>query len=405
MKKFSLMMSLSFLLMIACQSCGSNSEPAVPSPEESAKALSMELMLIDTHIDAPLHLKSNGVDISVRAEAVEFDYERAVEGGLNAAFMSIFVPASYQESGGGRAFADELIDLVEELERSAPDRFVIARSTADVEAAFNKGLVALPLGIENGAALEGDLASLQHFYDRGVRYMTLTHGENNAIGDSSYAKEKKWNGLSPLGKSLIPEMNRLGIMIDISHVTDETFYDVLELTKVPVFASHSSCRQFTPGWERNMADDMIKALAENGGVLQINFGNAFLDDEFRVKSEKLSEEVRAHAKDMGWGRESPELMEYYQQKTAEAALPVLKAARVAAHIKHVVDLVGIDHVGIGSDFDGVGGQLPEDLKDVSQYPNLAAELIKLGFSKADIGKVWSGNLMRVWRDVEAHRSL
>lgn len=405
MKKFSPIISLSFLLMIACQSCGSNPEPAGSNPDETAKALSMELLLIDTHIDAPLHLKSNGADISVRAEDVEFDYDRAVEGGLNAAFMSIFVPASFQETGGGKAFADGLIDLVEELERTSPDRFAIARSTADLEVAFQKGLVALPLGIENGAALEGDLANLQHFYDRGVRYVTLTHGENNAIGDSSYAKETKWNGLSPFGKSLIPEMNRLGIMVDISHVTDATFYDVLALTKVPVIASHSSCRHFTPGWERNMDDDMIKALAENGGVIQISFGNAFLDDEFRVKSEKLTEEVRAYAKERGWERESSELLEYYRQKSAEVGLPTVKAARVAEHIKHVVDLVGIDHVGIGSDFDGVGGQLPEDLKDVSQYPNLAAELMKLGFSKSDVGKVWSGNFMRVWREVEARGSL
>ncbi len=338
-------------------------------------------------------------DISQRTPTGDFDYVRAKEGGLSAPFMSIYVPAGYQTEGGAKELADELIDLVESFEQKWPDKFAVARSTADVREQFAKGLISLPLGMENGAPLEGKLENLQHFADRGIRYITLTHGKWNAVGDSSYDEERKWHGLSPFGKQVVAEMNRLGVMVDISHVSDETFYDVVEVAAVPVIASHSSCRTFTPGFERNMDDDMIQALADNGGVIMINFGSPFLSGEISAKT-RHREHLEAHFKENGWERTSDEARAYARQYRIDNGL-YADVGIVADHIDHVVSLVGVDHVGLGSDFDGVGDTLPTGLKDVSQYPNLIEELLGRGYSPDDIQKICGENLLRVWAAVEA----
>lgn len=400
---------------VACQpTTDSAPEPgAVDTGQETAdlqaraETLAKELLLVDTHIDVPYRLERNMADVSQATEGGDFDYPRAVAGGLDSAFMSIYVPASYQEEGGAKEFADGLIDMVEGIANDAPDKFVIATSPDEVEEAFANGLISFPLGMENGAPIEDDLSNVEHFYDRGIRYITLTHSKNNQICDSSYeeADNRQWGGLSPFGREVVEEMNRLGIMVDISHVSDDAFYQVLEVTQAPVIASHSSARAFTPGFERNMDDAMIQKLAENGGVIQINFGSSFLIEAANTANSTRWEAVRQFAEENGLDPENNDehqaqvgaFMEQYQAENPQVYADL---DDVVDHIDHVVQLVGIDHVGIGSDYDGVGDSLPTGLKDVSQFPNLIRALLEKGYSEEDIGKIWSDNLMRVWRDVE-----
>jgi membrane dipeptidase len=199
-------------------------------------------------------------------------------------------------------------------------------------------------------------------------------------------------------------MNRLGIMVDVSHVSDDAFWDVLDTSTAPVIASHSSCRHFTPGWERNMSDDMIRALAGKGGVIQINFGSGFLDADVRKKRDARRAEIEAMLRKRGIGEDDPEAMPLVAAYEAEHPSPVASVRTVADHIDHVVQLVGVDHVGLGSDFDGVGDSLPDRLEDVSMYPNLIAELLDRGYAEPDIEKICSKNVLRVWRAVAATAS-
>ena len=278
---------LLLMLVINCQGPVKEAKgDHVESTEAKAKRLSQELMLIDTHIDVPYRLVEEWEDISGRTGKGHFDFIRAREGGLDVPFMSIYVGASYQESGGALEKADELIDLVNGFAEQWPDKFAVAHSVADVHRLFNEGKIALPMGMENGAPVEDDLDNLRHFYERGIRYITLCHSKWNQICDSSYDPDKHWNGLSPFGREVVKEMNRLGIMVDISHVSDSTFYQILDITVAPLVATHSSCRHFTPGFERNMSDDMIRKLADNGGVIQINFGSYFINGEHQQKMSK-----------------------------------------------------------------------------------------------------------------------
>jgi membrane dipeptidase len=355
--------------------------------------------MVDTHIDLPYRLQENPEDVTARTEGGHFDLIRAREGGLDAAFMSIYVPASFQDTGGARELADQLIDLVEAIAAQAPESFAIARSVADVRALFAQGVFALPMGIENGGAIEDDLSALQHFYDRGVRYITLAHSEPNLICDSSYSTDRPSGGLSPFGREVVAEMNQLGIMVDISHVTDDTFFQALEISKAPMIASHSCCRHFTPGFERNMSDEAIIRLAEAGGVIQIAFARGFLTEAAHKQSEILWDIMDQYMEehDVSWG--DPEFEErvalYYEQDPKVA----VGVSEVADHIEHVIELVGIDHVGIGSDFDGISSG-PTGLEDVSTYPKLIEELLSRGLSEDDIRKICGENLLRVWSDVE-----
>lgn len=365
-----------------------------------ARALAKELVLVDTHVDVPYRLVEEMEDISQATESGDFDYPRAVAGGLDAPFMSIYVPAAFQETGGAKDHADRLIDLVEGFEADHPDKFTVVDSPDELLAVAAEGKIALPMGMENGAPIEGDLANLAHFHERGIRYITLTHSENNHICDSSYADERKWNGLSPFGEEVVAEMNRLGIMIDVSHISDDTFDQVMELTRAPVIATHSSCRHFTPGFERNLDDDQIRRLGEAGGVVAINFGSAFLTEEANGYSRAMWDAVGAFTEEHGLGRGDPEVQAFLEEYREENPYPYATLEDVVAHIDHVVELAGIDHVGIGSDFDGVGDSLPVGLKDVSEYPNLLQALLDRGYSREDVAKIWSGNVLRVWREVE-----
>ena len=361
---------------------------------DKANKIAQENIIIDSHIDVPYRIEKKWVDVTKATKDGDFDYPRAKQGGLNAPFMSIYIPASLDNSANSTKLADKLIDYVEAIVGRAPDKFAIASSTDDVEQQFSKGLISLPLGMENGSPIQGNLANLHHFYERGIRYITLAHSQANHISDSSYDLRRKWKGLSPFGKELVQEMNKVGVLIDISHVSDAAFYQTIELTQTPVIASHSSLRAFTPGFERNMDDDMLRALAKNGGVVQINFGSSFVTamanqyGALRKAAAKRANVADDDAFEIAFRKKNP-----YPFATLDTVLD---------HIDHVVKLIGIDYVGIGSDYDGVGDSLPVGLKDVASYPNLIQGLLERGYSENDIDKILSGNLLRVWREVEAY---
>ncbi len=389
------------LLALCLAACSKTPDsPGNPFSDRAAQ-IARTSIIVDTHIDVPYRLSVRPDDVSQATERGDFDYPRAAAGGLNAPFMSIYTPASLELRGESKAKADRLIDGVEAIVKQAPDKFAIALSTADVREQFERGVISLPLGMENGSPIEGDLENLRHFYDRGIRYLSLAHGESNHLSDSSYDDNRPWKGLSDTGKEVIKEMNRLGIMVDVSHLSDRAFWDALEVTNTPVIASHSSARHFTPGWERNMSDEMIAALVDNGGVIQINFGSMFLTKEAYEYSKARSDSRKA------WKLEhqdvsDTDLYEVYAAIYAEkqGPFPYATIDDVLDHIDHAVRIAGIEHVGIGSDFDGVGDALPVGLKDVSGYPNLIAGLLGRGYSEEDIRKILGENLLRVWEAAE-----
>ena len=360
------------------------------------------MIILDGHIDLPYRLDAGkdetgalSENISVSTEAGDFDYPRARAGGLDAPFMSIYIPAKY-EGKGAKEFADKLITMVEDLTKKWPEKFALATSPADIEANFSDGRISLPLGMENGAPIEGKLENVEYFYKRGVRYITLTHSKDNHIADSSYDDRHTNKGLSDFGKEVVGEMNRLGIMVDVSHLSDKAFWDVMATSQVPPIASHSSCRHFTPGFERNMSDEMIQALAKKGGVIQINFGSGFIDSKIQKQNSKLYAELGAELKkaslDFGQPEAKP-IIEAFKKKFPRDFATI---EQVADHIDHVVELAGVDHVGFGSDFDGVGDSLPTGLKDAAAYPNLIRVLMARGYSEADIRKIAATNVLRVW---------
>jgi membrane dipeptidase len=251
------------------------------------------------------------------------------------------------------------------------------------------------MGMENGSALGKDINNIKYFFSRGIRYLTLTHAKDNQICDSSYDSKRTWNGLSDFGVEVIKEMNKIGMMVDVSHVSDKTFYEVLKISKKPLVATHSSPRKFTPGFERNMSDEMIIDLAENGGVIMINFGSSFVNQ----RSNKIFSEIEKKVKDYKTKKNlksDHKELDKYKNDLINEMNPFASIEDVVETIDHVYKLVGIDHIGFGSDFDGLGNSLPEGLKDVSMYPNIIERLLKKNYSEKDIKKICCENLFRVW---------
>ena len=392
MKKLKHCLLISIIVFIS----GCSNDAAL---KKRAYELAHNFIITDGHIDVPWRLNDGYEDLSVRTEGGDFDYIRAKEGGLDAPFMSVYVPSSYQETGGAKEKADSLIDLVNRIADDHPDKFEVATSVADVNRIFADGKIALPMGMENGAPLLEDLSNVQYFYDRGIRYITLTHGKDNLICDSSYDTTRTWGGLSPFGRKVVKEMNSVGIMVDISHVTDEVINQVLDMTDIPVIASHSSCRYFTPGWERNMGDDEIRRLKDNGGVIQINYGSSFVTQASQDKRAANAEKIKVYAEENGLSADD-EALKVYAKKVNEENPMYADVTEVIDHFDRVVELAGIDHVAIGSDYDGVGDTLPYGLKDVASYPNLIYHLLKRGYSEEDIEKICYKNIWRVWSAVE-----
>lgn len=380
-----------------------------PEPEPlTNEALAKELLILDGHVDVPWRLEKSSTkdgslteDVTGPTESGDFDYPRARAGGLDAPFMSIYVSPKF-EGKGAKKVADGLIDVVEGIVAKAPDKFALAPTVASVRANFAAGKISLPMGMENGAPIEGDLDNVAYFHGRGIRYITLAHSKDNHISDSSYDKHHTHGGLSKFGEQVVAEMNRVGIMVDVSHLSDDAFEDVMRVSKAPVIASHSSCRHFTPGWERNMSDAMIETLAAKGGVIQINFGSTFLSGEIKDDREKYEAALDEHLAQKKLDPDSDAGKAAAKAYSEEHPAPRASVKTVADHIDHVVKLVGIDHVGLGSDFDGVGDSLPDGLRDVSGYPNLIGELRDRGYDREALEKIASGNVLRVWAAVEQY---
>lgn len=372
-----------------------------------ADELAHRFIIVDSHIDVPERLKEQHININAENANVlvstlkgDFDFERAKKGGLDAPFMSIYIPSEYQQLPDlGKGLADSLINNVIAITENLPDKFALANTPLEVEENFKAGKISLPMGLENGAPFENDLANIKYFYDRGIRYTTLTHGKDNQICDSSYDTTGTHGGLSDYGRQVVAEMNKVGIMVDISHVDDDTFYQVMELSKAPCIASHSSCRFFTPGFERNMNDDMIKKLGAKGGVIQINYGSSFLDSAVVNINKENDAKLKSLLEEAGLTESDSSAQSIIEQFRKDNPKQYATLERVVDHIDHVVALVGIDHVGIGTDYDGVGDSLPIGLKDVSTYPGLIFELLKRGYSEEDIEKICSKNVFRVWNKV------
>lgn len=387
------------LVLAACQ------PPRQAAPNQTdylnqAREILKTVPIIDTHIDFPMVLQENGewfkpgyTALAFDNDAYNFDYKKAVKGGLYGAFMSIYIPAGYQNTAGAAGkLADSLINVVYDIAAAFPERFALAFEPGDIRRNFQKGIVSLPMGMENGAPLE-KLSDVTRFYQRGIRYVTLTHSRDNHICDASYDQKHTHGGLSEYGKQLVLEMNRIGMMVDVSHLNDASIRGVLAVTRKPLVATHSACRHFTPGYERNLPDELIVAIAQTGGVIQVPFSMFFLSSAHRNGWRSAEKAM----KEKGIKSGSAEARAFLAEFAKNSPDPVFANVGVVAdHIDHIVKIAGINHVGLGSDFDGVGMALPPDLADVSMYPNLIAELLKRGYSKADIQKICCDNFLRVW---------
>jgi membrane dipeptidase len=369
---------------------------ATPRPA----ALHEEAIIVDTHIDTPLRLLNEGFDLTGRDAYGHVDLPRMKEGGLDAAFFSIWVdPKKYKTDASHRAL--EVISTVYEQVERHPDQLVLARTADDIRRAKREGKVALLMGLEGGHHIEDSLRLLHVYARLGVRYMTLTHSINNNWGDSSTDKPQH-NGLTDFGRQVVREMNRLGVLVDISHVSDKAFFDALEVTRAPVIASHSSCRALT-GIPRNLSDEQLRAVTQNGGVVQIAFGCWFVSPGYDAAYEAIKDELsRGRAEiDSKYPDDHRRAAVEKYQLTADYVekMPRGTLDDILDHIDHVVEVAGIDHVGLGSDFDGVNC-LPEGMEDVSLLPKLVQGLLDRGYSRDDTKKILGGNTLRIMEAAE-----
>jgi membrane dipeptidase len=381
------------------------SQSVVLLKHPQATTVHQRAIVVDTHADTTQRLIFDPkFDLGVRHGDGNLDIPRMKEGGLDAVFFSIWMPSDVTGLPAVRRALDQ-IDAVREAVRTHPDALVLATTVADVRRAVAERKIAALLGIEGGHMIDDNLRLLRNYAALGVRYMTLTHFKNNNWADSSTDKPAH-NGLTAFGRDVVREMNRLGMMVDISHVADKTFFDVLAITKAPVIASHSSSRAIA-NHPRNMTDDMLRAVARNGGVVMINYHAAFLSEEFRVASEKKSGNVvvamAAMSKKCG-GNEACTTMESERldhEAMAKGTLPTVTWEKIVEHIDHAVKVAGAGHVGLGSDFDGA--TMPLGMEDASKLPKITDALLKKGYADADIEKILGGNILRVMEQVERVR--
>jgi membrane dipeptidase len=351
------------------------------------------ILLIDTHNDITSRTVT-GYDIGKAQDDGHTNLKAMREGGLGAQFFAVFVAANYTNGNRSAWRTLEMIDTVKhDIIARYPNDFAFATSADDIERIHKQGKIAALMGIEGGHAIENSLRLLRDYYELGIRYMTLTHSNTNDWADSSGDIDKPGvphhNGLTDFGKQVVREMNRLGMMVDISHVADKTFWDALAVSSAPLFASHSSCRAIS-NVPRNMTDEMIVALAKKGGVVQVNFACEFLSQKTADASKDLLPKL-ATAR----AGNNRALLEQYRKTVPPATL-----SDVVAHIDHIVKIAGIDAVGIGSDFDGIQCA-PQGLEDVSKFPNLTRALLEKGYSASDIRKIYGANLLRVMRAIES----
>ncbi len=402
------------LLLMLCATIGA----ASPAPKaENLHARAMRLhrsaIVVDTHEDVPYRLEDKGwIDLGVRNATGHVDIPRLKEGGVTAPFFAAYVPASYAESGGSARKALESIELTRQL-ASRHAEFTFADSPAAIRDAKRKGKIAVLVGIEGGHAIEDSLGALDAFYRLGVRYMTLTHTNTNGWADSSGSfwsptfDPKKYSvhgGLTDFGREVVLEMNRLGMLVDVSHVSEETIADVLETSRAPVFASHSSCRALS-NIPRNLTDDQIRAIAAKGGVVMVNIGSIFLDqkvvDDFVAKRAALMPKFAEAAEK---NRNDPKKRDAEVVKLLQAIkLPRASWKTVVDHIERVLRVGGPGSAGLGTDFDGIEDP-PEGLEDVSKLPVLTEELLRRGHSEAEVRGVLGENFLRFWDRANAARA-
>jgi membrane dipeptidase len=365
-----------------------------------AARLHQEAIVVDTHIDTPQRLLDEDFDMGPRSNHGHIDIPRMQEGGLDAGFFSIYVDMRHYQGDAATKRALQLIDVVYAQVERHPDQLVLATSAGDIRRSHQEGKIALLMGMEGGTPIADDLRLLRDFYRLGVRYMTLTHSLANNWADSSTDKPVH-NGLTEFGKEVVREMNRLGMLVDISHVSDQTFYDALAVSQAPLIASHSSARALC-NHPRNMSDDMIRALAEKGGVIQINYHIGFLDQRFADAFDQVKEEFRGRTQTLHqqFPDDPKALYEAQDQleKEYRSRMPGVSRERILEHIDHVVKLVGADHVGLGSDFDGAW--MPDGMEDASHLPPLTEALLSRGYKEADIKKILGGNTLRIMEEAE-----
>ena len=400
---FVLMLSLSFFLL----SC--NGKTDEKDLENQARKIHERVLTVDTHCDTPLMMLRGEWNIGERHEASQrrsgkIDLPRMKEGGLDAAFFAVFVgqgertPQGYKKA---QERAQQMLDLIHKMSQDYPEMMGLAMTPEEAYRLEREDKQAIFIGMENGYPVGQDLAHVEEYYKQGVRYITLCHSSDNDICDSSTDRRSpEDNGLSEFGREVVAECNRLGIMVDLSHASDKSFFDVLEVTKAPVIASHSSVRALCDH-PRNLSDEMLKALADNGGVIQICFVSSFLK-ESKANPER-DKAMAALRKEFGsWSKarddaERERMLQEYERINKEYPQDSATVKDAVDHIDHVVRLIGIDHVGIGTDFDGGGGV--EGCDDVSQMPSITTELLRRGYTEQEIEKIWGGNLMRVFKKV------
>jgi len=366
---------------------------------QRARELHHRAIVIDTHDDTTQRLIFDKTfDIGARHADGSIDLPRMREGGLDAIFFSIWITGDVTGPTAVKR-ALQQIDAVRETVRMHPRDLVLATTAQDIRQAAANGKIVALMGVEGGHMIDEDLGVLRNFAALGVRYLTLTHSLNTTWADSS-GDTPAHNGLTPFGREVVRELNRLGVMVDVSHVADKTFYDAIETTRAPVIASHSSCRVIS-NHPRNMTDDMLRALARNGGVVMINFHAAFLSDEFRVARPGPALQARLDAAKKTCGADEACATLEEQRVNSEAMrsgqLPAVGWEKIIEHIDHAVKVAGIDHVGLGSDFDGA--VMPLGMEDASQLPKITDALLKKGYSDQDVTKILGGNILRVMEDV------
>src|SRR5207302_11123287 len=385
-----------------CVSAGCLLAAVVKSDDISARAkkLHFSSIVVDTHDDTTQRFLEGKFDLGRRYKDGSIDIPRMREGGLGAIFFSIWIPSKITGTEAvNRALAQ--IEAVREQVRTHPKDLALATTASEVRAARKDGKIAALMGVEGGHMISSDLGVLQKFADLGVRYMTLTHSGNDEWADSSTDKPAH-NGLTDFGKDVVREMNRLGVMVDISHVSDKTFYDALTVSKAPLIASHSSCRALCDA-KRNMTDQMIKDLAAKGGVIQINYHVGFLSEDF-MNADKNPEIAKAIADEVQkrcGDKEGCQLIEgdrITREYVQQGKLPRVEYTKIIEHIDHAVKLAGADHVGLGSDFDGAN--MPYGMEDASKLPQITEALVCKGYSEDDVRKILGENTLRVMGEVE-----
>ncbi|HEY5609746.1 MAG TPA: dipeptidase [Thermoanaerobaculia bacterium] len=388
--------ALPVILLVTGIGCGS-SAPTRPSADLDAP-LHERALVIDTHADTPTEYLEKPFDLGAIQQRGHFDYPRMVAGGLDAEFFVAYVPRKF-ENNGAAAFCLKIMETIHEMVERHPNFVSYAQSTDDIRRIVGGGKKAILIGIEGGHAIEDSLEILRSFYRLGARYMTLTHTNNNNWADSS-GEEPEHDGLTDFGKQVILEMNRLGMLVDISHVSDKTFFDVVAVSKAPVFASHSSARALAEH-NRNMTDEMLRALANNGGVVMVNFNPPFLSTEVALASSARSKRLAPAITELRV--QDPAEGEVYQKGLealyAQNPIPNVPYTVIVDHIDHMVKVAGIDHVGLGSDFDGISS-IPIGMEDASRLPKITEELRRRGYSEGDVRKILGENFMRVFGEVE-----